>query len=65
MWSGAASVVYFSTAYRKVQLLHETGGSNEDWRVVSKLLGESKAHLVTQVWQLVLAEGIYSEEGSS
>jgi hypothetical protein len=57
--------VYFFTAYRKLQLLHETGGNEEDWRMVSKLLGESKAHLVIQVWQLVLADGVYSEEDSS
>jgi hypothetical protein len=64
MWF-IASVVYFFTAYQKLQLLHETGVSKEDWKMVSKLLGESKAHLVIQVWQLVLADEIYTEEDNS
>ncbi|XP_033608128.1 uncharacterized protein LOC111866412 isoform X2 [Cryptotermes secundus] len=55
----------FLHAYRKLQLLHETGVNKEDWQMVNKLLGENKAHLVIQVWQLVLADGIYSEEDSS
>jgi hypothetical protein len=57
--------VYFFTAYRKLQLFHETGVNKEDWQTLSKLLGESKAHLIIQIWQLVLADGIYNEEDSS
>jgi hypothetical protein len=60
-----ASNVYFFTAYKKLQQLHETGGNKGDWQMVSNLLGDSKAHLVIQVWQLVLADRIYSEENSS
>jgi hypothetical protein len=58
-------VLYFPTAYRKLQQLQETGVNIEDWQMMSSLLGESKDHLVIQVWQLVLADGIYREADSS
>jgi hypothetical protein len=57
------SYVFFA-AYQKLQLLHERGARKEDWEIMSKLLGEGKAHLVIQVWQLVLADGIYCEDTS-
>jgi hypothetical protein len=56
--------VYFFTVYQKLQLLHDRGASKEDWEIMSKLTQEGKAHLVIQVWQLVLADGIYCEEDS-
>jgi hypothetical protein len=56
--------VYFSIAYRKLQLLQDTGANIEDWQMMSTMLGESKAHLVTQIWQLVLADRIYNEDSS-
>ena len=56
--------VYFFTVYQKLQLLHEKGVSNEDWEIMGKMVGEGKAHLVTQVWQLVLADGIYCQDSS-
>jgi len=31
---------------------------------MSKMVGEGKAHLVTQVWQLVLADGIYCQDST-
>jgi hypothetical protein len=55
--------VYFSTVYRKLQL-QEAGASTEDWQMMSTLLGESKAHLVVQIWQLVLADKIFNEDTS-
>lgn len=54
----------FSTAYRKLQLIQDTGASREDWQMMSTMLGESKAHLATQIWQFVLADRIYNEDSS-
>jgi hypothetical protein len=50
------------SVYQKLELLREKGVSNEEWEIMSKMVGEGKAHLVTEVWQLLLADGIYCQD---
>ncbi|KAJ4428031.1 hypothetical protein ANN_24045 [Periplaneta americana] len=52
----------FLDAYRRLQQFHETGTNEEDWKLIGKLCKDGKAHLVIQVWQLVLADEIYSDD---
>ncbi|PSN50789.1 hypothetical protein C0J52_05947 [Blattella germanica] len=55
----------FITTYRRLQHAQEAGMNATDaWQLANELLGPGKSHLTGQVWQLVLADGMYNEENN-